>query len=333
MRCRRRCAEGCRRHPSANVPCRGRRPWRFPPAVQRPTRGSAKLSVGRECGGRRPGGVVRQTPSGKTSWKAFPWRNPMQRTLLVSIALLASLTVSAPGRLEAQGRPWGEGYFPNLPVVTHEGKTLRVYDDLIKGKIVGISFIFTRWRGNWPITTSRLAQVEEKLGDTVGRDVFIYSISVDPENDTPEQLKKYAEAFHTGPGWFFLTGRLADIREINGKFGERMRSLTEHRNEIVLGNEATGDWQRDNVFGDLDRGVTSIRAMDPKWREQVRTPQKDNASMGLVPLAGPPGQALFVKLCAGCHTVGKGDRVGPDLNGVTGRHARAWLSNYIRDPE
>jgi len=257
----------------------------------------------------------------------------MQRTLLASIALLASLTVSAPDRLEAQGRPWGEGYFPNLPVTTHEGKTVRFYDDLIKGKIVVVSFIFTRCTDICPITTSRLAQVEEKLGESVGRDVFIYSISVDPENDTPEQLKKYAEAFHTGPGWFFLTGKLADIREINGKFGERMRSLTEHRNEIVLGNEATGDWQRDNVFGDIDRVVMSIRAMDPKWREQVRTPLKENAAMGLVPLAGPPGQALFVKLCAGCHTVGKGDRVGPDLDGVTGRHGRAWLTSYIRDPE
>src|SRR5262249_56904738 len=175
MRCRRRCAEGCRRHPSANVPCRGRRPWRFPPAVQRPTRGSAKLSVGRECGGRRPGGVVRQTPSGKTSWKAFPWRNPMQRTLLVSIALLASLTVSAPGRLEAQGRPWGQGYFPNLPVVTHEGKTVRFYDDLIKGKIVVISFIFTRCTDICPITTSRLAQVEGKPVDNMGRRMLIQS--------------------------------------------------------------------------------------------------------------------------------------------------------------
>src|SRR5262249_20254883 len=67
--------------------------------------------------------------------------------------------------------------------------------------------------------------------------------------------------------------------------------------------------------------------------EEVRTPPKENATMGLIPLAGPPGQALFVKLCAGCHTVGKGDRVGPDLNGVTGRHGRAWIANYIRDPE
>lgn len=257
----------------------------------------------------------------------------MQRTLLAAVAAVATLTVSASGMLNAQARQWGKDYFPNLPVVTQDGKTLRFYDDLIKGKIVVISFIFTSCKDLCPITTSRLAQVEEKLGESVGRDVFIYSISVDPENDTPQRLKQYAEAFHTGPGWLFLTGTLADIRAINGKLGERMRSLSEHRNEIVLGNDATGEWQRDNVFGDLNRVVTSIRAMDPKWREQVRTAPKENAAMGPVPLAGPPGQALFVKLCAGCHTVGKGDRVGPDLNGVTGRHARIWLSNYIRDPE
>jgi len=256
----------------------------------------------------------------------------MQRAFLASIALFAALAFSTPSRVEAQGRPWGKDYFPNLPVVTHDGKTLRFYDDLIKGKVVVISFIFTSCKDICPITTSRLAQIEEKLGDRVGRDIFIYSISVDPENDTPERLKKYAEAFHAGPGWLFLTGKMADIRAINGKLGERMRSLTEHRNEIVLGNDATGEWQRDNVFGDLNRVVASIHAMDPTWREQVRTPAKGNATMGPIPLDGPPGQALFVKLCAGCHTVGKGDRAGPDLNGVTNRHGRPWISNYIRDP-
>jgi protein SCO1 len=257
----------------------------------------------------------------------------MQRTLLASIALFATLTVSMPGTIEAQSGRWGKDYFPNLPVVTQDGKTLQFYDDVVKGKIVVMSFIYTSCRDICPMTTSRLAQIEEKLGDRVGRDIFINSISVDPENDTPDRLKKYAEAFHAGPGWLFLTGKLADIRAINGKFGERMRSLSEHRNEIVLGNDTTGEWQRDNVFNDLDRVITAIRAMDPKWREQVRTPTKENAAMRPIPLNGPPGQSLFVKLCAGCHTVGQGDKVGPDLNGVTDRHGRAWISNYVRDPE
>ena len=257
----------------------------------------------------------------------------MQRTLLTSIALFAALALSTLGEIEAQGRPWGKDYFPNLPVVTQDGKTLRFYDDLIKDKIVVISFIYTSCTDICPITTSRIAQVEEKLGESVGRDVFIYSISVDPETDTPERLKKYAETFQAGPGWRFLTGKLADIRQINSKLGEQMRSLSEHRNEIVIGNEATGAWQRDNVFGDIDRVVASIRALDPKWREQVHTPPKGNANMGLIPLNGPPGQALFVKLCAGCHTVGKGDRVGPDLNGMVARHPRSWLSGFIANPD
>jgi mono/diheme cytochrome c family protein len=195
---------------------------------------------------------------------------------------------------------------------------------------VVISFIFTSCKDICPMTTARLAQVEEKLGDSVGRDIFIYSISVDPETDTPERMKKYAEAFHAGPGWSFLTGKLADIRAINGKLGERMQSLTEHRNEIVLGNDATGEWTRDNVFGDLERLLAAIRSMDPKWRDQVRTPPKGN---DIVAFAGPPGQALYVKMCAPCHTVGQGDRVGPDLNAITSRHQRTWLSDYIRNPE
>jgi len=256
----------------------------------------------------------------------------MQRTVLASIALLAALTVSTPVTVQAQGRPWGEGYFPNLPVITHEGKTVRFYDDLIKGKIVVISFIYTRCTDICPITTARLTQVEDKLGESVGRDIFIYSITVDPENDSQEQLKKYAEAFQTGPGWFFLTGTLADMRAINGKLGERMRSLTEHRNEIVLGNDATGDWQRDNVLGDIDRIVLTIRAMDPKWREQIRTPPKSKAADTGLPLSNQPGQALFKKICAPCHTIGVGDRVGPDLRGITARRDRAWLASFIKNP-
>lgn len=255
----------------------------------------------------------------------------MKRFVVTGIALFAAIAVSAPS--QAQNGRRGEAYFTNLPVVNQDGNALRFYDDVIKDKVVVISFIFTACRDICPITTSRLAQIEDRLGDAVGRDIFFYSITVDPVNDTPEKLKQYAKAFHAGPGWQFLTGKLADIRAINGKLGERMRSLTEHRNEILIGNGATGEWQRDNVFGDLDRVIDSIRAMDPKWRAQVRTPSKDNAAMASLKLDGPPGQALFIRLCAGCHTVGQGDRVGPDLNGVTSRHGRAWLSRFIQQPE
>ena len=123
------------------------------------------------------------------------------------------------------------------------------------------------------------------------------------------------------------------MRAINGKLGEKMRSLSEHRNEIVLGNDATGEWARNSLFGDLDRLVMDIRAMDPKWRDQVRTVAADPASNTGYQLSEQPGQALFKRLCAGCHTLKVGNRVGPDLYGVTGRRSHDWLTRFIMSPE
>jgi cytochrome oxidase Cu insertion factor (SCO1/SenC/PrrC family)/cytochrome c2 len=266
------------------------------------------------------------------SFGNFLQEKKMQRRVLAGITMLAALATAVPHAVEAQSRRLGEGYFPNLPVVTHEGKTLRFYDDLLKGKIVVINFIYTSCQDICPIATARLAQVEEKLGEKVGRDFFFISMTVDPEHDTPERLNEYAKGFGAGPGWTFVTGRPEDVRAINYKFGERSTSLTEHRNEIVVGNEATGQWQRDNLFGDLDRLVITILGMDPKWRDEVRVvPHSPASNIGLK-MSNQPGQALFTKICAPCHTIGVGDRVGPDLRGITQRRDHAWLSSYIRNP-
>ena len=143
----------------------------------------------------------------------------MRRSLMAGIAALAAAVVSAPGTLEAQSNRWGADYFPNLPVVTQDGKTLKFYDDVIKGKIVLISFVYTNCPDICPLTTARVAQVEEKLGDIVGRDIFFISMTVDPERDTPQRLKEFSQAFGAGPGWLFLTGRPEDIRSINYKLG------------------------------------------------------------------------------------------------------------------
>jgi cytochrome oxidase Cu insertion factor (SCO1/SenC/PrrC family)/cytochrome c2 len=257
----------------------------------------------------------------------------MRRSLFAGVVALAAVTVAAPATVSAQGNRRGENYFPNLPVVTQDGKTLKFYDDVIKGKIVLISFIYTNCPDICPLTTARIAQVEEKLGDIIGRDIFLVSLTVDPERDSPEQLKSFAEAFGAGPGWLFLTGKPDDIRLINAAFGNKSQSLSEHRNEIVLGNDATGEWARNTVFGDLDRLIMDIRSMDPKWRDEVRPPKHNEASNTGYQLDLKPGQALFKKICAPCHTIGVGDRVGPDLRGVTDRRERAWLESFIMHPE
>src|SRR5258706_1743354 len=201
----------------------------------------------------------------------------MRRSLFAGIVALAAMTVAAPGTVAAQGNRRGENYFPNLPVVAQDGKTLNFYDDVIKGKIVVVSFIYTNCPDICPLTTARISQVEDKLGGIVGRDIFLISMTVDPVRDTPARLKEFSQAFGAGPGWLFLTGSPQDIKLINNRLGDRSRMLSEHRNETILGNHPTREWQRNSVFGDLDRLVIDIRSMDPAWRDEVRQPKPDEA--------------------------------------------------------
>jgi protein SCO1/2 len=127
---------------------------------------------------------------------------------------------------------------------------------------------------------------------------------------------------------------LADIRAINYKLGDRSdRNLSDHRNEIVLGNDAIGDWQRASVFGDLDSLVVSIRQMNPVWLNEVHPPQHEELDVKRYIMSDDQGgQILFKRICAPCHTIGVGDRVGPDLRDVTARRDRTWLTNFIRNP-
>ncbi len=241
---------------------------------------------------------------------------------------------STPGN-RRPGNKWGANYFPNVPVIDQNGRTLHFYDDVIKGKIVVISFIYTSCQDLCPLTTARLAQLEDKLNGAVGRDLFFVSMTVDPANDTPERMKAFADAFDAGPGWLFLTGKVEDIRAINYKLGDRSdRGLNNHRNEIVLGNDAIGDWQRASAFGDLGSLAESVRQMNPKWLNEVHLPQRQQpADLKNVTLPDDPGQMLFKRTCAPCHTIGVGDRVGPDLRDVTARRDRTWLINFIKNPK
>jgi protein SCO1/2 len=255
----------------------------------------------------------------------------MKRILLAGIAVLAAAAL-APGAALSSLKA---NYFPNLPVVNQDGKTLRFYDDVIKGRIVVVSFIYTNCSDLCPIETARLAEAKDRLGDAMGRDIFFVSMSVDPEHDTPDMLKAFADAFDAGPGWQFLTGRPEDVKSISAKFGDRSgeRGLSDHRNEILIGNDATGNWERASPFADIDSLVLTIRLMDPKWSGQARAPQGSAASdTGDRRLGDHPGQVLFTKLCAPCHTIGGGDHVGPDLRGVADRRDRAWLIDFIQNP-
>lgn len=255
--------------------------------------------------------------------------------LAALIAIWGLLATAAPVSAAPAGSPWGNGYIPNVPVVDQNGKALHFYDDLVKGKLVVVNFIYTNCRDICPLVTARLARLADVLGDSVGRDIFFISVAIDPEHDTPERLKEHAEAFGVGRGWTFVTGRKADIDLIRNRLGERSRFLSEHRNELLLGNDRNGSWARDSAFADVNVLASNVRDMNPEWLYAKRTEEDGSeAAPKSAPISHePPGQTLFAKTCANCHTVGKGRRVGPDLAGVLDRRPRAWVRRYIEMPD
>jgi protein SCO1/2 len=242
-------------------------------------------------------------------------------------ALLGTDTAPADNR-------WGADYFPNVALTTHDGKTVRFYDDLLKGKSVAINVIFTDCKDVCPLETANLVQLQKQLGDRVGRDVFFYSISVDPKRDTPEVLKAYAEKFGAGgPGWLFLTGQPDDIKLITRKLGlirardEPTSRDSHHAAYLMLGIEPTGLWTRKHAV-DNPRFLAATMATFFGWKDTQ--PQKSYAEAR--PLLIQDGQRLFQSRCSACHTIGQGDKTGPDLMGVTARRERAWLTRYLQAP-
>jgi protein SCO1/2 len=252
------------------------------------------------------------------------------RRIACGVLILFALMAACGG---ARASRWGKDYVPNVPVVTQDGKVLKFYDDLIQDKIFVVSFLFTSCRDVCPIAAARMAQLQDRLGDRLGKDVFLYSISIDPANDTPDKLKKYAETFGARPGWLFLTGVPEDINLIRQRLGERSRFLGEHRNDVMLGNGITNEWQRDSLMGDMERFVAVLEAMDQRASKRAPVSEHGGKVVEAYELKGPPGEALFIKVCSGCHTVGRGDRVGPDLAGITERRQRSWLVDFIASPE
>ena len=141
-----------------------------------------------------------------------------------------------------------ERSFPNITLTTHEGKKVKFYDDLIKDKIVIINFMYVKCDGICPGTTANLVKVQKLLGDRVGKDIFMYSITLKPKEDTPRTLNEYAKAYKAGPGWLFLTGDPDDIELLRRKLGfidrdpVRDANKLNHVNMLRWGNEPYTLW-------------------------------------------------------------------------------------------
>ena len=110
------------------------------------------------------------------------------------------------------------GAAPDFALTSQDGKEVRLED--FRGKVVAVAFIYASCPDVCPLLTDKMARVQDELGSKFGTEVAFLSITVDPERDTPEVLKGYAEAFDADlAGWSFLTGSPAAVREVAQRYG------------------------------------------------------------------------------------------------------------------
>ncbi|MCX7106830.1 MAG: SCO family protein [Methylococcales bacterium] len=233
------------------------------------------------------------------------------------------------------GSAWGANYFPNVELVTQDGKKVRFYDDLIKDKVFAINFIYTRCTDSCPLETAALRKVQKALGDRMGKDVVFYSISIDGVRDKPEELKDYAERFNVGPGWTFLTGRPEDVTLLRQKLGmyrsdgQAEKALNEHGISILMGNEQAGQWIKRSPF---EETKALVRVLGTRLQTKSVVTSTGQHEAIRVP-AQSSGEALFRSKCEACHSIGKEGSLGPSLQGVTKMRDRAWLTRWIKTPD
>jgi protein SCO1/2 len=165
-------------------------------------------------------------------------------------------------------------YFPNLVLVNQDNQPMRFYDQLLKGKTVLINFMLTHCTGACSPMTANLVKVQKYLGEQVGKDVIMISISVDPEHDTPEALKKYAEGFKVQPGWYFLTGKRENINGVLSKLGAYTEDPQQHSTVLIIGDEATGQWMKVPALArpsEIAEAVTKILSVKKETAGQRST--------------------------------------------------------------
>ena len=138
-------------------------------------------------------------------------------------------------------------YFTDVELIDQDGRPQRLYSDLLAGKTVVVDSFFSSCTGSCPAVAATLARIQAALGDRLGRDVVLLSLSVDPQTDTPARLKEYATRLGARPGWYFLTGSKQNVDLALHKLGQYSERKEDHTNLLIVGNERTGLWKK--VFG------------------------------------------------------------------------------------
>jgi protein SCO1/2 len=144
---------------------------------------------------------------------------------------------------ESKEQAKARAYFTDTVLKTHDGQNVRFYSDVMEGKTVVISFIFTNCEEACPLINASLQRVQARLGSRLGQDIVFVTITVDPETDTPAVLAKYRKRFKAGDSWLWLTGDTASVEMVSERMGQVFEREA-HLTALLVGNTRTARWRK-----------------------------------------------------------------------------------------
>ena len=153
-------------------------------------------------------------------------------------------------------------YFTDLPVQDQDGRSLRFYSDVLKGRLVLINFVFTNCDSACPLATQKMKSVAEQLGGRLGESLFFISISVDPTRDTPAAMHQFAKAQGALlPGWLWLTGREENVLAIVKRLGQYSEDVSGHSTLMLAGNVPRAHWSKVAPMATVPQIATKLQSM------------------------------------------------------------------------
>jgi protein SCO1/2 len=150
---------------------------------------------------------------------------------------------------------------PDTELVTQYGEHRRFNSEIVDGRIVVIDFIYTTCTTVCPVLSATLRQVQRQLEKRGGSEVLLVSITVDPVRDTPARLKAYADKFHVGDNWLWLTGDKQAVDGVLKQLGAYSPNYTDHPSMVLVGDAAKGDWARYLGFPSADQIITKVEEL------------------------------------------------------------------------
>ena len=147
------------------------------------------------------------------------------------------------------------------PLLTQDGEEVLFVSDVIGDNIVVMDFVYTTCTTICPVLSAIFTQVQGKLGEQVGDDVVLVSMSVDPIRDTPQRLKAYSAKHRAGDSWLWLTGAKPVVDEVLVGVGAYTTNFEDHPTMVLIGDGRTGEWKRLFGFPNPDRIVSVVNEM------------------------------------------------------------------------